>query len=87
MITKGDVKWVLKELLNQGKMQQAIDEPGDYVYITVSVFNTGSVPHIISCDYNEETEKDANDNGDLFIDKEDALQLLTDHELDIEQEY
>lgn len=86
MIPREATKEVFEDLLKSGQFQAAIEDDGDYVYITVSIFNAGSVASIVSCDYNEETEQEAAADGDLFIDKDSALQLLTDFELDIETE-
>ena len=87
MITKNNAKEIFEELLKEGRFQQAIEDDGDYVYISVSIFNAGHVANICSCDYDEEAEREASEHGDLYIDKDEALQLLIDYELDIEQEY
>lgn len=83
MITKE----VLESLIATGELQQAIDRNGDYVYITLHIFNIGWFANIISCDYDEEIEEKVEENGNLFISKDDCLQLLKDYELDIEAEY
>ena len=87
MITREATKEVLEQLLKSGQLQSAIDDDGDYVYITVSIFNAGSFANVLSCDYDEESEAEAASGNDLFISKDDCLQLLTDYELDIETEY
>ena len=84
MIPKEATKEVFLELLKSGDFQKAIDEDGNYVYISVSIFNPGSVANIVSCDFNEETDQEAADNGELFIDKDDALRLLQEYDLDID---
>lgn len=87
MITREATKEVFLELLKSGEFQKAIDDDGDYVYISVSIFNAGSVANILSCDYKEETDQEAADNGELFIDKDDALRLLSEYDLDIDTDY
>ena len=84
MITREATKEIFLELLKSGDFQKAIDEDGDYVYISVSIFNGGTFANIVSCDFNEETDQEAADNGELFIDKDSALRLLEEYDLDID---
>ena len=86
MITRESTKEILHELVKSGQFQQAIDDDGNYVYITVSIFNAGSVAHILSCDYNEESEAEAANDGDLFIDKDDALRLIDEYGINLNPE-
>ena len=86
MITKNNAKEIFEQLLKEGRFQQAIEDDGDFLYISISTFNPGHVANICSCHYDGENELEASEHGDLYIDKDDALQMLTDFQLDIEHE-
>ena len=77
MITRENIKTVLSNL-HKEEIETALNGDGDYVLVWLHTFNTGSFTTINSYDYDEDVEKEATDNGMLFIDKDDFLRLLTE---------
>jgi hypothetical protein len=80
MITKEIFKYLI-QTINPETLQQEIDSTGDYLLLEMHTFNVGSYGTIKSLDYDEEEERRANDNGDLFMDKDDFLRLCEDLEV------
>lgn len=74
MITRNNVKEIFNSL-KAAEIQTEIDKAGDYLIIWLHIFNAGSYATIESRYYNEEEETDAADNGQLFIDKDNFLQM------------
>lgn len=81
MITYDNAKEVFSTLLTTQEIEEAIDQPGDFLLIELYIFNTGAAASIKAKDYNEEEEREANDNGNLFIDKDDFLRLLDEYNI------
>lgn len=80
MITKEVFKYLI-QTISPETLQQEIDSTGDYLLLEMHTFNTGSYGTIKSVDYDEEEERRANDNGDLFMDKDDFLRLCEEFEV------
>jgi hypothetical protein len=80
MITKEIFKYLI-QTISPETLQQEIDSPGDYLLLEMHTFNVGSYGTIKSLDYDEEEERRANDNGDLFMDKDDFLRLCEELEV------
>ena len=79
MITKDNLEYVLKDLSPE-YIQENLDKEGDYIEVWVHIFNAGSSTSLSSYNYDEEIEQEANDNGMLFLDKDDFLMLLEEVE-------
>ena len=75
MITRNNIKEVLN-MLTAEEIETAINGDGDYIELWLHVYNTGGVVTIESGDYNEDQETRANDNGQLFCDKDTFCGLL-----------
>lgn len=80
MITKEIFKYLI-QTISPETLQQEIDSTGDYLLLEMHTFNVGSYGTIKSVDYDEEEERRANANGDLFIDKDDFLRLCEEFEV------
>lgn len=80
MITKEVFKYLI-QTISPETLQQEIDSTGDYLLLEMHTFNTGSYGTIKSVDYDEEEERRANANGDLFMDKDDFLRLCEEFEV------
>lgn len=80
MITKDVFKYLI-QTISPETLQQEIDSTGDYLLLEMHTFNTGSYGTIKSVDYDEEEERRANANGDLFMDKDDFLRLCEEFEV------
>lgn len=80
MITKEVFKYLI-QTISPETLQQEIDSTGDYLLLEMHTFNTGSYGTIKSVDYDEEEERRANANGDLFMDKDDFLRLCEELEV------
>ena len=80
MITKEVFKYLI-QTISPETLQQEIDSTGDYLLLEMHTFNTGSYGTIKSVDYDEEEERRANVNGDLFMDKDDFLRLCEEFEV------
>lgn len=78
MITRDNIQEVLNNLTIE-EITTEIDKDGDFVEIWVHTSNSGFYTSIESGHYDEETEQNANDNGQLFIDKDDFLNMLGDN--------
>lgn len=80
MITKEIFKYLI-QTISPETLQQEIDSIGDYLLLEMHTFNVGSYGTIKSLDYDEEEERRANENGDLFMDKDDFLRLCEELEV------
>ena len=74
MITPANISEVLRTI-GKEEIRKAIDEAGDNIYLSLSIFNTGYSVHIESVGYCEETEQGAASLGDLYTDKDSFLLL------------
>jgi hypothetical protein len=74
MITKENLKEVL-QTINYEDVQDAIASDGDFILLECHTFNVGSFGTIEGKDYDEDIEREANDNGQLFCSKDDFLML------------
>jgi hypothetical protein len=79
MITKDNIK-ELVQTISTDTLHDAINSPCDYILFWAHTFNAGSFATIEAMHYNEQTEQEANDNGQLFCDKDTFLQLLNETE-------
>ena len=66
------------ELLKEASdsFNNELDKEHDYILATVSIFNVGATISFESMDYSEEVEQEANDNGNLFCDKDSFIELM-----------
>ena len=80
MITNDNLKCFI-ETIEIEDVKNAIDAPQDYILLEAHIFNVGGYATIQSIDYNEDTEQEANDNGNLFLSKDDFLMLTTELEI------
>ena len=76
MITKGNLDEILNSLSVE-EVEKEINKDGNYIELTVDISNGNFTANILSSDYNENTERIAQENGDLFCDKDDFIKLLT----------
>ena len=81
MITRENLQTVLNNLTIE-EIDTALEKPYDYLEIWLHTFNTGFFTSIQCYIYDEELQQQADDNGQLFIDKDDFLYLLeeTNHD-------
>jgi hypothetical protein len=74
MITKDNLKYCF-ENLDKEEIDKTFESDEDFVLMELHTFNTGGVvtlePHL----YDEDIAKNAADNGQLFVDKDDFLML------------
>lgn len=80
MITASNFKDVIN-LIDSESLTNAINDNNDFLLLNLYIFNTGATAEITSVEYNEDVEQEANDNGNLFIDKDNFLQLLEDNNI------
>jgi uncharacterized protein (DUF1015 family) len=74
MITRSILKFCFDSLtLEQVK---ELDKKEDFLLFELHAFNTGGVSTLKCMDWSEEAQEDAEDNGNLFIDKDDFLRLF-----------
>jgi hypothetical protein len=83
MITQSNLKEVIN-LIDTESLNNAINDSGDYLLLNLYIFNVGATAEISSVEYSEDIEQEANDNGNLFIDKDNFLQLLSDYNIKID---
>ena len=77
MITKHNLK-ELFESLEAEQIETALNSNYDFILFECMMFNIGSVARVESFDYSEELEREANELGNLFIDKDDFLRLYVE---------
>lgn len=80
MITANNFKDVIN-LIDSKLLINAINDNNDYLLINLYIFNAGATAEITSVEYSENLEQEAHDNGNLFIDKDNFLQLLEDNNI------
>ena len=74
MITRENLDFCLNAISKE-KMEAIMENMGDYVLLQLSIYNAGGVVHIESVDYNEDIEKMAIEDGDVYADK-DTFEIL-----------
>ena len=79
MITKENLKFCF-ESLNKEEVNTALNSDNDFLLFWLHTFNAGSYATLEAKEYSEEAEQEANDNGQLFIDKDQFLQLYEESE-------
>ncbi len=75
MITRENLKWAIENIGSE-KIDEVINESGDYVLFEIHHFNVGSYPELTSYDYDDEIEMGAVESGNLFCDKDEFLTLI-----------
>lgn len=80
MITHENIKEVLSDLSLE-EITTAIDSEGDFVGVWVRISNVGFYTTIEGQQYNEQEEQEHHDNGQLYLDKDDFLNLLGDNNI------
>lgn len=82
MITKNNIKEILLTVSPE-TIRRELSKDSNYLLIELHIFNAGHIVSISSCDYDYDTEKTANDSGNLFIDKDIFLELAKELKLNI----
>ena len=77
MITQENARNVFNTL-KVDEVAKALESKGDYLKIELFIFNAGHQINIEGTEYNEEDETEINNNGNLYIDKDQFIQLLSD---------
>jgi hypothetical protein len=75
MITQENLAEVL-DSLTEAQISKAMDGPNDYVSLEVSCSNACVWVDLEDCEWSEEVEQEIQDNGNLFCDKDQFLQLV-----------
>ena len=75
MITRENITEILSKL-EFNKILDAMNSKYDFVLLELNIFNSGTSINIDTLDYCEEVEKEAQENGNLFLSKEDFYELL-----------
>ena len=75
MITSDSLKNILI-LAGVENVQKELDANYDYIYLELNIYNAGGSAFIKSMDYDEETDDEARENGQLFCDKDDFRRLI-----------
>ena len=79
MITKQNIGELMQTIETED-IHNALDAPHDYIYLKAHIFNAGAYATIESVDYDEDQEKEAHANGDLYADKDSFRLLLEETE-------
>jgi hypothetical protein len=74
MITTYNIKDVFL-LLDKTKVKKELNKKHDFLKIELLIFNVGSIVTIKSYDYKKKHQKYCNNTGNLFLDKDNFLQL------------
>lgn len=77
MITRDNLSEVL-DMLTEIEIKTADESGKDHILLEVSYSNACVWANLTACDHSEETESEANDNGNLFCDFDTFLQLFKD---------
>ena len=80
MITKHNLKELI-QTISPEHINEAINGKGDYILMECHTFNVGYFATITAIDYNEETETEASNNGNLYCDKDEFLRLCNELEI------
>jgi uncharacterized protein (DUF1919 family) len=75
MITWENISEVLDNI-SEKQVKDCFNDTKDYAFLQVFITNTGYTVSLESCDYSEEQELDANNNGNVFVDKETFLLIF-----------
>lgn len=86
MILKENLKSIL-ESLHVNEIIFSLGQPGDFIHLKAHIFNTGSYATIESLHYDEEIDSDASETGNLFCDKDSFMQLLSECEIELPEDY
>ena len=73
-----------KEIMNSfepNEIDDEINKGGDFLCLELYVTNSGWSASIASTHYNEENEKEAQDSGNIYCDKDAFLQLCMDSDI------
>lgn len=80
MITKQNLKEVI-QTISTDNISKAILGDSDYILLQLHVYNVGGFGTIENVEYSEEAEQHANEKGNLFVSKDDFLQLCDELEI------
>jgi len=75
MITRDNLEYILRDI-DKDTLTKVMNGNKDFVKVESHVFNIGGYTTIEECDYSEELEKEIQENGNLFCEKEGLLQLF-----------
>jgi hypothetical protein len=77
MITPDNLSEIL-DSLTESQITTAFDASPDFLLFEVSIFNAGFVATLECMDYDPLTETETHDNGNVFVDKDEFLQLVAE---------
>ena len=80
MITQDNIKHTLREF-SPNQIDEALQDERDYLKIWLHIFNVGVSATLEPMDYSIEEDDHARDNGQLFIDKDQFIQLLEENDI------
>lgn len=83
MITRKNLKEIIYSL-DKNKIIEAINEKGDFILLECLIFNSGFKAKIYSKCYNLEEDNYYGDNGQLYTEKDDFLNLLNEFEIELD---
>lgn len=78
MITRENFREFINSIDPQ-EIENAMNDKGDYIFLKLSIFNTGYYLSISSHEYNLDLDNEASENGNLFCDKSDFESLLKEY--------
>lgn len=79
MITKDNLKFAFDDL-NKEQIKKAFESEHDFLKFELCIFNVGACSMLEATEYKEEEEEETSGNGNLFIDKDQFLQLFKESE-------
>jgi len=79
MITRDNLSESLNAISKED-IKETFESTKDYVLFCNYVFNVGTISNLSACDYCETTEQRAQNEGQIFCDKDTFLQLFKDSE-------
>lgn len=84
MITKENLASVVG-VLDHSDLEKVYYSSLDYVSLHLSIFNSGAFPTLESVDYDENDERGAHENGQIYCDRDSFFILLKEVGLDIDE--
>lgn len=74
MITKDNLKECFNDI-TQDDVKQLEQIQGDFIAMTLSIFNTGGVVNVERGDWDEDTAQEQAESGQIYCDCDDFLRL------------
>lgn len=82
MITKENIKEILQDLSKE-YIENAVNKNHDYIGLWVHTANAGFHATLVSYDYDKAIEKEFEDNGMMFIDKDTFMIVLEQNNIEL----